>query len=71
MSAAKKPAAAKMSKGKTDSTHVHWEAKGRGEKPPRAHRNDTGEAKQQRAGTPKTHPTSAPVASRKQPGDRQ
>ena len=42
--------------------------KGKGDKPPRAHRDDTGEAKQQREGMPKTHPTSAPTASRKNEG---
>ncbi|HEX8912992.1 MAG TPA: hypothetical protein VF796_11580 [Humisphaera sp.] len=64
-----KPAGSKTSKGRTDSTHARREPRGAGvgEKPPRGHRDDTGEAKQQRAGTPKTHPTRNAVASRKSP----
>ena len=69
--ARKQASGAKASKGRTDSTKVSREAKGRGETPPRAHRNDTPEAKQQRAGTPKTHPTRSAVASRKPVAGRQ
>jgi hypothetical protein len=70
MSTNRKPSGSKTSKGRTDSTEVRREARGRDEKPPRAHRTDTGEAKQQREGMPKTHPTRVPVASRKGPVGR-
>ena len=58
---------AKKSKGRTDSTKVKREVPGT---KPRAHRDDTPEAKMQREGTPKTHPTSNPVSSRKSPAGR-
>jgi len=58
---------AKKSKGKTDSTKVSREVPGT---KPRAHRDDTPEAKMQREGTPKTHPTSNAVASRKSPAGK-
>ncbi|MDB5294638.1 MAG: hypothetical protein JWO31_621 [Phycisphaerales bacterium] len=60
-----KTSGVKKSKGKTDTTKVSREAHGKGETPPRAHRNDTPEAKLQNERTPKTHPTSNAVASRK------
>ena len=58
---------AKKSKGRTDSTKVSREVPG---SKPRAHRDDTPEAKMQREGTPKTHPTSNAVSSRKSPGGK-
>ena len=58
---------AKKSKGRTDSTKVSREVPG---SKPRAHRDDTPEAKMQQERTPKTHPTSNAVASRKSPAGK-
>jgi hypothetical protein len=58
---------AKKSKGRTDTTKVSREAPG---STPRAHRDDTPEAKQQRERMPKTHPTSNPTAARKSPAGK-
>ena len=56
----------KMSRGKV----ITKESPGgspKGQQPgtARAHRQDTTEAKQQREGTPKTHPTRPPTSTRK------
>ena len=58
---------AKKSKGRTDSTKVSREVPG---SKPRAHRDDTPEAKMQQERTPKTHPTSNAVSSRKSPAGK-
>ena len=53
----------KQSKGralKADNQGPH-----RGQRPSRAHRDDTSEAKAQRRGVPKTHPTRSASAARK------
>src|SRR4051794_33644397 len=61
-----RPSPAKKSKGNMrpteQSTQGRTTAQGR---PVRAHRDDTPEARQQRAGTPKTHPTRSAGAARK------
>jgi hypothetical protein len=73
MSTTRKPAGAKMSKGRVDSTDAHREGRGQFEKPPRGKRKDTPEAREQREKVAKTHPTRNPVAARKDkremPGD--
>src|SRR3954465_7407989 len=65
MSTTRKPAGAKMSKGRVDSTDARREGRGQFEKPPRGKRKDTPEAREQREKLPKTHPTRNAVAARK------
>jgi len=65
--ATERASGAKMSKGRTDSTKARREVPGSRSRP---QRDNTPEARQQRAGTPKTHPTRAPIASRKSPAGR-
>src|SRR4051812_25905092 len=67
MSTNRRPAGAKMSKGRTDTTKERGQPRGQFEQPPRGRRGDTGEARQQRERTPKSHPTRNPVAARKSP----
>ena len=54
----------RSSNPKTTDKHPGERANARA-KPARAHRQDTPEARRQREGMPKTHPTRAPSAARK------
>jgi len=62
---ANRAAPSRKSRGKVRPKNEHPGEAGHDRKPPRARRDDTPEAKVQRARAPKTHPTRTPGAVRK------